>query len=172
MECVCWFHDLICYFRVIAGVCLVLYLSGVSSLMCVLDGVQQQCVNPGHPRVRLDSVIHCCLVFLPASLLPRPPCSFGHSLDFYKLHSSARIFSLFLFPSPEKQKQVEKKQPPLAALRATCNADPLSKLFCSPFPLLFPLSLPPSPSLTHTQLLLGKCCLIFSYSPPLLLPVL
>lgn len=56
-------------------VCLsVLYLIGVNSLVCELDGGQQQCVNPGHPRVRLSpSAIHRCLVFLPVSLLPFPP---------------------------------------------------------------------------------------------------
>lgn len=55
----------------------------------------------------------------------------------------------------EKQNQVE-KQPPLAALRATYNADPLSKLLCSPFPLA------PLPSLPLSALLLGKSILIFS----------
>lgn len=67
-------------------------LSGVSSLVCVLDGGQQQCVNPGHPRVRLShSAIHCCLVFLPASLLPFPlsfSFLFFFYADFSELHSS------------------------------------------------------------------------------------
>lgn len=67
--------------------------------MRVRAGGQQQCVNPGHPRVRLShSSIHCCLVFLLASVLrllllqlllspfpptptPHPP---RHSSDFFK----------------------------------------------------------------------------------------
>lgn len=71
------------------------------------------------------------------------------SSNFSNLCSSAWFFLLLLFSAssggknPPKKNRLE-KQPPLAALRATYNADPLSKLLCSPFPLApFP-SLPPS----------------------------
>lgn len=127
----------------------------VSSLVRVLDGGQQQCVNPGHPRVRLSpSAIHCCLVFLPVSLLPPPP------FEFFSFSVNAAPTFQICAPLPgssscscsqpprgrkkTKTKNRLEKQPPLAALRATYNADPLSKLLCSPFPLApFP-SLPPS----------------------------
>lgn len=118
----------------------------VSSLVRALDGGQQQCVNPGHPRVRLSpSAIHCCLVFLPVSLLPPSPFEF-FSFSFNAaptfqicalLPGSGSSFCSCSQPPRENKNKKNRleKQPPLAALRATYNADPLSKLLCSPFPL-------------------------------------
>lgn len=116
-----WHFSALFIFGRKSGSCsfLVLYLIGVSSLVCVLDGGQRQCVNPGHPRVRLShSAIHCCLVFLPASFLPSPPLA---SSSMFSLHaaqtlsnlcSSAGLLFLFfflLFAAPSgKQKHVEK----------------------------------------------------------------
>lgn len=95
------------------------------------------------------------------SLLPPPPLEFlsfsFHAAPTFQigtLLSGSSSCSCSQAPR-EKQNQVE-KQPPLAALRATYNADPLSKLLCSPFPLA------PLPSLPLSALLLGKSILIFS----------
>lgn len=83
------------------------YLIGVSSLVCELDGGQQQCVNPGHPRVRLShSTIHCYLVFLPASFLPSPPSALflKRNSDFPNQCSSAWFFSFFFLFSASTRK--------------------------------------------------------------------
>lgn len=95
------------------------------------------------------------------SLVPPPPLEF-FSFSFHAaptfqictLLSGSSSCSCSQAPW-EKQNQVE-KQLPLAALRATYNADPLSKLLCSAFPLA------PLPSLPLSALLLGKSILIFS----------
>lgn len=98
-----WF---VAYLQSYCCVLSILYLTHVSSLVRVLDGGQQQCVNPGHARVRLNpSAIHWCFAFLLVSLLPLPPfkfffVSFKMPLQLFKAGSSSCSSSQ---PSAEKK---------------------------------------------------------------------
>lgn len=112
-----------------------------SSLVCVLDSPRQQCANRGHLGVRLSpSAIHCCL---PLDSFTPPPffVLFSFSL---KATPAFQICALLSGSSPcsvspnGKQNSRKKKLPPLVALRATYNAEPLSKLLSFPLPPSFP----------------------------------
>lgn len=118
------------------------YLTDVSSLVCVLDRCQQQCANRGHLRVRLSpSAIHCCL---PLDSFTPPPLVFflvtlQQQLQLFQSVLFSLVLPLVLFlPTENKTVKKKKRLPPLAALRATYNADPLSKLLSFPLPPSFP----------------------------------
>lgn len=142
-----------------------LYLTGISGSVYVLAGGQQQeqCVNPGHPRVALKhSSIHYCLVFLLDSLLLSPPdlSNFYFYLTQFSLKSSPSSAWIFSFPLPSQASSEDKNRLETAA--TCCSQSYLqcrsshSKLFCSGL-LLIPCSSLP-------LLLSGKCSLIFSFS--------
>lgn len=112
--------------------------------MRVLDGRQHQCANRGHLRVRLSpSAIHCCLP-LASFTPPAFVVLFRFSLRATPTFLQSVLFSpalpLVLFLPSGKQNSGGKKEgrlPPLAALRATYNAEPLSKLLSFPLPPSF-----------------------------------
>lgn len=150
----------------------------VSSLVRVLDGGQQQCVNPGHPRVRLSpSAIHCCLVFLPVSLLPPPP------FEFFSFSVNAAPTFQICAPLPGSsscscsQPPRGEKTPPKKTGWKNSHHLLLSELLTMQIPSLSSSALPSlsllsPPSLPLSLLLLGKSSLIFSLSPPPVSPFL
>lgn len=142
--------------------------------MCVLDGGQQQCVNPGHPRVSLShSAIHCCLAFLPASFLPSCP-SASSSFSFSFLNT-AQTFQI-------------RAPPPGSSPSSSCSAPPrenknrlknshhllLSELLTMQIPSLsslFPLA--PFPSLSLSATVREELSHFLSFSSPsLALPLI
>lgn len=117
------------------------------SLVRVLGGGQQQCVDPGHLRVRLShSAIHGCLVFLPASP-PRSASSFSLSeLRLFKalLPDSFCPLSSRCSPPPWENKQKTRLKNSLHLLLSELLTMQIPSLSSSALPshcLLFPPSL-------------------------------
>lgn len=143
------------------------------SLVCLLDGGQQQRVNPGHPRVTPSlSLIHCCLEFLPASSPSFPP-----SASFHETY--VRLFKSVLFRTipvllrllvpllPEKTKQ---KKTGWKTATTCC-----SQLLTMQIPSLSSSALPshcPSFSLSLSATVGEELSHFLPFSSPSLLPFL